>query len=383
MQARYIKGVSQPLFIGNEIYRHSSLGGKHPLSIPRVSTVMDLCRTLGWVEAANYAESRPATPEELTRYHAPDYVAAVQRAERVLAIPEDESVRYNLGRGGNPIYGTMFRRPATGVGASLMAARRLLQQPGIIYSPGGGTHHGRRAQASGFCYFNDAVVAILALLDGGLERVAYVDLDVHHGDGVEEAFRDDPRVLFISVHEAGRWPRSGAAEDHGLGNLFNFPVPPGMNDTEMAHLVGEAIVPLVAGFRPEALLIQCGADALAEDPLGKQQLSNRALWQAVAALKGLAPRLLVTGGGGYNPWSVARCWSGIWAGLSGQEIPDRLPAAAESLLRSLSWNHSTGRNPPDSWFTTLADASRPGALRDEVRALAALAKSVGAKSIGI
>ncbi|WP_428246808.1 acetoin utilization protein AcuC [Ferrovibrio sp.] len=374
--------MSQPLFIGNEIYRHSSLGGKHPLSIPRVSTVMDLCRALGWVDDANYAESRPATPEELARYHAPDYVAAVQRAERDLSLSEAESIRYNLGRAGNPIYGTMFRRPATGVGASLMAARRLLQEPGIIYSPGGGTHHGRRAQASGFCYFNDAVVAILALLDGGpgikgLQRVAYVDLDVHHGDGVEEAFRDDPRVLFVSVHEAGRWPRSGAAGDHGLGNLFNFPVPPGMNDTEMAYLIGEAIAPLVAGFRPEALLIQCGADALAEDPLGKQLLSNRALWQAVAALKGLAPRLLVTGGGGYNPWSVARCWSGVWAVLNGLDLPERLPPAAESLLRSISWNHSTGRNPPEAWLTTLADAPRQGALRDEVRALVTEAKSIG------
>lgn len=367
----------KPLFLGNEIYRHSSLGGKHPLSIPRVSTVIDLCRALGWLDANNYAESRQATPAELARYHAPDYIAAVQRAERDLALDEAASQLYNLGRGGNPIYGTMFRRPATGVGGSLIAAARLLDKPGIVHSPGGGTHHGRRAQASGFCYFNDPVLAILYWLDAGLQRVAYIDLDVHHGDGVEEAFRDDPRVLFVSVHEAGRWPRSGAAEDHGIGNLFNFPVPPGMNDSEMALLVQEAIAPLLADFRPDALVLQCGADALAEDPLGKQELSNAALWQAVAALKSLAPRLLVLGGGGYNPWSVARCWSGIWAVLNGWEIPGRLPGQAESLLRGLDWNRSAGRNPPESWFTSLADMPRPGPVRDIVRAMAREAKHRG------
>lgn len=361
--------MARPIFIGNEIYRHSSLGGKHPLSIPRVSTVMDLTRALGWLEDSAYRESRPATPEQLTRYHAPDYVDAVRRAERDLALSEGEQIRYNLGRGGNPIYATMFRRPATGCGASLMAAAHLLTDGGIVHSPGGGTHHGRRAQASGFCYFNDPVLAILALLDGGLQRVAYVDLDVHHGDGVEEAFAADPRVLVASVHEAGRWPNSGAADMRGLGNLFNFPVAPGMNDTEFALVVEGAIIPAIEDFRPDALILQCGADALADDPLAKQDLSNAALWRAVAGLKDLAPRLLVLGGGGYNPWSVARCWTGIWAILNGLEIPDRLPAEAEAVLRGLQWNRAAGRHPPAHWMETLADRPNDGAIRPEVRSL--------------
>lgn len=358
-----------PLFIGNEIYRFSTLGGKHPLSIPRVSTVMDLVQAMGWLGGGQYRESRPARPDELERFHREDYIAAVQQAERTLTISADDSERYNLGRGGNPIYSTMFRRPATGVGGSLIAARHLLEHEGIIYSPGGGTHHGRPAQASGFCYFNDPVLGILTLLDGGMSRVAYVDLDVHHGDGVADAFADDPRVLVLSVHEAGRWPRSGCLDEEGAGNLFNLPVPPGMQDDEMAALMDEAIGPLLEGFRPEALVIQCGADALADDPLGKQDLSNRALWQAVAGLKGVAPRLLVLGGGGYNPWSVARCWAGVWAQLNAAEIPDRLPPAAETLLRELNWSRSAGRNPPEHWFTTLADAPHHGAVREDVRLL--------------
>lgn len=361
--------MQAPIFIGNDIYRHSTLGGKHPLSIPRVSTVMDMVAAMGWLAPEQYRESRPAKPGQLERFHRADYVAAVQAAEQTLTISPEESLRYNLGRGGNPIYRTMFRRPATGVGGSLMAAAQLLRQPGIIYSPGGGTHHGRPAQASGFCYFNDPVLAILHLLDGGLSRVAYVDLDVHHGDGVAEAFASDPRVLVISVHEAGRWPHSGMLDEEGAGNLFNFPVPPGMIDDEMDALIGEAIGPLVEGFGPEALVIQCGADALADDPLGKQQLSNQALWTAVSALTGVSPRLLVLGGGGYNPWSVARCWSGIWAVLNGLEIPERLPAQAEALLRDLRWDRSAGRNPPEHWFTSLMDAPRHGPVRSEVRSL--------------
>src|SRR5690606_21062672 len=332
-------------------------------------TVMDLVAALGWLQPGQYRESRPATPEQLLRFHREDYVAAVQAAERTLAISPEDSERYNLGRGGNPVYATMFRRPATGVGGSLMAAAHLLQQGGIVYSPGGGTHHGRPAQASGFCYFNDPVLAILAMLDGGLSRVAYVDRDVHHGDGVVEAFADDPRVLVVSIHEAGRWPHSGRMEEEGAGNLFNYPVPPGMCDDEMDALIAEAVGPLVESFRPEALVMQCGADALADDPLAKQMLSNAALWRAVADLRDLAPRLLVLGGGGYNPWSVARCWTGIWAELNGLEKPDRLPPDAESLLRSLSWSRSVGRNPPEHWLTDLADAPRNGPVREEVRAL--------------
>lgn len=361
--------MRQPLFIGNEIYRHSSLGGKHPLSIPRVSTVMDMVDALGWLQPGQYRESQPATPEQLGRFHHPDYIAAVQTAEQTLSISAAESERYNLGRGGNPIYGTMFRRPATGVGGSLIAAAHLLKNGGIVYSPGGGTHHGRPAQASGFCYFNDPVLAILAMLDGGLSRIAYVDLDVHHGDGVADAFVDDARVMVVSVHEAGRWPHSGRLEEEGAGNLFNLPVPPGMIDDEMAALIEAAIGPLVEAFAPDALVIQCGADALADDPLGKQTLSNGALWHAVAALKPLASRLLVLGGGGYNPWSVARCWTGIWAELNGLEKPDRLPPAAESLLRALSWNRSAGREPPEHWFVTLGDVPRQGVVRDDVRGL--------------
>ncbi|NIA67143.1 acetoin utilization protein AcuC [Pelagibius litoralis] len=374
--SKAVNAVSPPRFIGSEIYRRSTYGGRHPLAIPRVSTCMDLCRALGWLPEAAYIDSPRATPAQLTRFHDPAYVAAVQKAEREQQLSVAEQERFNLGRNGNPIYPEVFRRPATACGASILAGE-LLAEPGIVHSPAGGTHHGRAGRASGFCYFNDPVLGILTLLDQGIARVAYLDVDAHHGDGVQDAFHDDPRVLTLSIHEDMRWPMApgstGGADDRAGGLARNFPVPAGFNDSELAFLMEAAVLPLVENFAPQALVLQCGADGLEEDPLSKLSLSNRALWRVVAQVRDLAPRLLVLGGGGYNPWSVGRAWAGVWATLNGFEIPGRLPDGAEAVLRALEWRHSRGRNPPEAWFTTLADPPRDGPLREEVRTLAARA----------
>jgi acetoin utilization protein AcuC len=360
--------MTRPRFIGSEIYRHSRYGGKHPLAIPRVSLAMDLCRALGWLPDAVYVDAPVATPAALARFHDPDYVAAVAECERTQSATPAQRERFGLGANGNPVFGEVFRRPATACGATLRAVD-LLREGGIVHSPAGGTHHGRRARASGFCYFNDPVLGILAFLDQGLARIAYVDLDAHHCDGVEEALAHDPRVLIASIHEAGRWPRTGTASDPAR-RVFNFPVPEGFNDSEFDYLLESAILPALADFAPDALIVQCGADALAEDPMSKLALSNQAYWGAVRRLRNLAPRLLVLGGGGYNPWAVARCWSGIWAVLNDFAIPERLPQAAEAILRDVQWSHSLARNPPAAWFTTLADVPRRGPVRAEFHALA-------------
>ncbi|MCW5773212.1 MAG: acetoin utilization protein AcuC [Rhodospirillaceae bacterium] len=359
--------ATRPRFIGNEIFRHSRYGGKHPLAIPRVSLVMDLCRVLGWLPEGTYLEAPVASTAQLERFHDPDYVAAVRECEASQTASSEHKARFGLGANGNPVFGEIFRRPATACGATLLAAE-LLRDGGIVHSPAGGTHHGRRAQASGFCYFNDPVLGILAFLDQGLARIAYVDFDAHHGDGVEDALGDDPRVLIASIHEVGRWPRTGTASDPAR-RVHNFPVPADFNDSEFELLLEEAILPLVDAFAPEALILQCGADALAEDPMSRLGLSNLAYWRAVRRLRHRAPRLLVLGGGGYNPWAVARCWSGIWAVLNDWPVPESLPPAAEALLRQVAWSHSLGRNPPGHWFTRLADAPRPGPVREEVYVL--------------
>ena len=357
----------RPILIASEIYRHSIYGQRHPLSIQRVSPVVDLVTALGWIEPDQYVESPKATVQQLERFHDRDYIAAVQEAERSRHVDEATRERFNIGRNGNPVFAEIFSRPATAAGASVLAGKALAGvEKGVIHSLAGGTHHGRPGMAYGFCFFNDPVLAILGMLDNGLERVAYIDLDAHHGDGVQDAFHEEARVLTVSMHEEGRWPKTGPLEDRAGGMARNLPVPKGLNDREMDFLVQEAVVPLVEGFQPQALVIQSGADCLADDPQAKLELSNNALWKAVEDLLPLAPRVLVLGGGGYNPWSVARAWTGLWGVINGHRADGRLSAPAESLLRGLVWNHSRGRNPPEHWFTDLADAPNPGIVRPRI-----------------
>lgn len=363
--------VAAPLLIGSEIYRGSTYGPKHPLAIPRVSTALDLIRAIGWLDPERYIDSPRATPEALTRFHHPDYIAALQRAEETRRTDPADRERFGIGAHGNPVFREVFSRPATGAGGTTLAAKLTLAEGGTVHLPGGGTHHGRPARASGFCYLNDAVLGLLAWLDGGLDNLLYVDIDAHHGDGVEDAFRDDPRVFTLSIHEKERWPHTGRAEDRAGGHARNLPVPPGFNDSEVLWLLHQAVLPIARHLRPQAVMLQCGADALEEDPLSRLSLSNNAHWGMVQALMGVAPRFVVLGGGGYNPWAVGRCWAGVWGTLNGHEIPERLPPAAEVVLRGLSWDRSAGRSPPEHWFTTLRDRPRPGVVRAEVQRLAA------------
>jgi acetoin utilization protein AcuC len=360
--------LAQPLFLGSEIYRGSSYGAWHPLRVPRVSTAMDLSRAMGWLPRVQYRNSPRAKPAALHVWHTPEYVTALQQAEAEQAVTDTMRTRHGLGTVSNPVYPEMFRRPATAAGASLLAGE-LLRHGGVIYHPGGGTHHGFPDHAGGFCYLNDPVLAMLSLRRNGARRIAYVDIDAHHCDGVEHGFAGDPDTLLISVHEDRRWPFTGALDDDGGGNCLNLPVPRGFNDTEMALIRDTLILPALADFAPDAIVLQCGADAVTEDPLSRLTLSNNAHWAVLRGLMALgAPRLLVLGGGGYNPWSVGRLWTGIWATLNGHEIPERVPPEAEAVLRALTWEKaSAGRNPPAHWFTTLRDTPRPGPISDAVR----------------
>jgi len=362
----------KPLLIGSEIYRRSSYGPKHPLAIPRVSAMLDLVRALGWLPEAQYRDSPLASPAALQRFHTADYVAALMRAEAAQAVGPEDRARHRLGAEGNPVFPEMYRRPATSAGGTILGARLTLGG-GVVHVPGGGTHHGRSDRASGFCYLNDAVLGLLEWLDGGLANLLYLDIDAHHGDGVQDAFHDDPRVFTLSVHEEGRWPFTGASGDRAGGHARNIPVPPGFNDSEMAWVLHEAILPILRRLRPQAVMLQCGADALEEDPLARLALSNNSHRMVLRAVMAEAPRLIVLGGGGYNPWTVARCWAGVWGEINGQPMPERLPLPAEAVLRDLCFHRAAGRNPPAHWFTTLADAPRPGVVRAAVRRAAAAA----------
>lgn len=328
----------------------------------------DLARALGWLPAGAYVTSPRARPAALTSFHTAEYVAALLAAEAEGAVSEAVRIRHGLGTLSNPVHGLMFRRPATSAGGALLAAE-MVRAGGVVMVPGAGTHHAFADRAGGFCYLNDPVLALLHLRRLGLRRLAYVDLDAHHCDGVSAAFERDRDLLLISVHEEDRWPRTGALSEEGGGTHLNLPVPRGFNDTEMAAARDGVILPALEAFQPEAVLLQCGADAVEEDPLSRLALSNNAHVAAVLAIRAQTDRLIVTGGGGYNPWSVARCWTRVWGALGGHEAPERLEGAACSVLEALAWpGRAAGRNPPADWSRTLADPPREGPIRAEVEA---------------
>jgi len=364
-------------FIGSDIYRDSTYGRGHPLAIPRVSLAIDLIRALSWFPDGSYVESPRADTAYLGRFHTREYIAAVMQAEREQDAPPAIRARHNIGANGNPIFPEMFRRPATAVGGGAKATE-LVQDGGRVFNLGGGQHHGRPDRASGFCYFNEPVLTIGRALENGISRVFYLDLDAHHGDGVQDAFHDDARVFTLSIHEVGRWPMDrrslGPAEpgglmDRGGGAARNIPVPPDLNDDEMDAIVEGAVLPLIDVHEPDLIFVQCGVDALADDPQSKLSLSNTALWRTLAAVQNMAPRIIASGGGGYNPFSVARGWAGIWATLAGFDIPDHLPSGAETLLRNVTWRHRRAQEAPARWFTTLADPTNHGPIRSEIRDL--------------
>jgi acetoin utilization protein AcuC len=359
----------QPVFVGSDVYRRAAYGNNHPLAIPRLATVMELCGLLGWLDDGSFRDSPLATAEQLRAFHHPDYIAALRRVDEAGRADRPTRVRYGLGTIENPVFAGMYERAATSVGGSILATE-LAMDGRVAYHPAGGTHHGRPDRASGFCYFNDPVFAIRSFLDGGLERIYYVDLDAHFGDGVQDAFAEDDRVFTLSIHEAGRWPHAGPLEDRAGGAARNLPVPRGFNDSELAYLMEAAVLPLGRRFAPEAVVVTCGADGLAGDPLSAMALSNLALWQAVEHLAALSPRAVVLGGGGYNPWTVARCWTGLWGRLRGEQVDGLLPPEARELLRGLDSDLIDADEIPETWHTTLVDRLKPGPLRSEVAALA-------------
>lgn len=365
-----VLAASRPLFIGSEVFRRAAFGSNHPLTIVRHSAVLDLVQILGWLGEDDFRTSSPATVDQLVAFHDRAYVEALQYADTTGRVAPEIRSRYRIGTLENPLFSGIFERAAMTVGGSIQAAQ-LACDGHTVFHPSGGTHHGRPDRASGFCYFNDPVFAIRTFLQLGRRNVLYVDLDAHHGDGVEDAFVDEQRVMTLSIHEQDRWPYTGAANDRRNGGARNLPVPKGFNDSELDYLVQNALLPLAAEFSPDALVILCGADCLAGDPLSGMMLSNGALWSAVQKLTALQQPTVVLGGGGYNPWTLARYWAGLWGVLMGQDLPQRLPPEAVELLSAMECDLIDEEDVESAWLTRLVDSPYDGPVRDAIKSVAA------------
>ena len=372
-EATQMNAAIQPVLIGSEIYRQSSFGIDHPLSIPRVSTVLDMIKALGWCGPGEYRTAPRAKPKLLQQFHSHSYISALQSIELSQQVNAVERKTYNIGTLSNPVFSEMFQRPATSVGSSILAAE-LVAGGGCAYALGGGLHHGMATYANGFCFLNDLVFAIRRLRSLGIQRISYVDLDAHHCDGVEAAFENDDNLLIVSTHEEVRWPFTGQLKDNVLDRRVNIPLPKACNDDEFLSVVNKIVLPAIQRFSPEALIIQGGADALRDDPLSRLCLSNTALWQTFSNLLELSDRVILTGGGGYNPWAVARLWTGFWAIMSGRQVPCELDASASSILRDLHWARKS--EPGESVFQYFHDLPNKGIIRPEIQDLSEHLKRV-------
>ncbi|MGH2683060.1 MAG: acetoin utilization protein AcuC [Actinomycetota bacterium] len=312
-------------------------GPQHPLRPLRVMLTRELIAAYGLLELKTVTEKSPrvATDEELHLVHTPRYVDAVKRTAE---LSPGELGRFGFGPGDNPTFPGMHDASAQVAGASIVAAEAVHSgRAEHAFSPAGGLHHAMPERASGFCVYDDPAIAVAWLLDRGVERVAYVDVDVHHGDGPQAIFYRDPRVLTISIHETGRYlfPGTGSVEERGEGEAegtkVNVPLPPFTSDDSWLEAFHQVVPPLVRRWKPDVLVTQLGCDTHHTDPLAHLNLSTRAYREAAKALHGLAHdaaggRWLATGGGGYQ-WArvVPRAWTMYFAEMVDQEIPDEIP----------------------------------------------------------
>jgi acetoin utilization protein AcuC len=345
-------------------------GPDHPLAPVRVALTISLATSLGVLASVPVVSPSPASDPELQLVHDPAYIAAVRRA----SADGLGNGWYGLGTPDNPVFPGMHDASALIAGGTLAAARAVFDGTSLhAGNVAGGLHHAMRKLASGFCVYNDPAIAIAWLLAAGCSRVAYVDLDVHHGDGVQAAFYDDPRVLTISLHEhpATLFPGTGLASETGgpsaRGYAVNVALPAGTGDAGWLRALDALVPPLLSSFQPDVLVSQHGCDTHRLDPLAHLALSVDAQRAGASLMHSLAHscadgRWVFTGGGGYQRVQVVpRCWTHLLGIASGAPVDPfaETPESWRSLARDL-----TGEQPPslmtdgsDASFVPVADSS--------------------------
>ncbi|WP_328424857.1 acetoin utilization protein AcuC [Micromonospora sp. NBC_00389] len=362
--------------------------GEHPLDPVRVELTIALARELGILDrpGVRLVKPEPADDALLARVHQPAYLAAVRAA------PYDPLFAgYGLGTSDNPVFDGIHESSALIAGATVAAAEAVWRGDARrAVNVAGGLHHAMPARASGFCVYNDPAVAIARLLDLGAERVAYVDVDVHHGDGVQEIFWDDPRVLTVSLHETplALFPGTGFPDETGgpgaQGTAVNMPLPPGVNDTGWQRAFHAIVPSVLRAFRPQVLVSQCGADGHRLDPLADLNLTVDGQRATYLALRALADELcdgrwVATGGGGYALVEVVpRAWTHLLAVATGAPLdPATLTPPA---WRALAAARGPGREVPlrmtddaDPSYEPWQPTGEPNAVD---RAIAATRKTV-------
>ena len=357
----------------SKIFKGSRYGEGHPLNIDRVWPSLELLKIMNWVSDDEIIFNQPASIEELTLFHDIDYLEALKKAELSQNLSDLEKKKFKIGVGVNPIFKEVFSRPAAAAKSSMTAIQFLAEnKANKILNFSGGTHHGRQSFASGFCFLNDCVLAILKAKELNFKNILYIDIDAHHCDAVQDHFENDDTVNLISLHEENKWPRTGKVNESNITNIMNIPVPPNFNDSEMSFVVDKLILPYAKNLNPHLVIVQAGTDCLEDDPQSNMNLSNFSYWQTVSKLKDISMKTLILGGGGYNPYVTAKAWAGNWLVLNSKEklLETNLTEECQNLLKSLSWKNSRVRNGiPNRWLDNWLDDRKSSFVRDEIKRL--------------
>jgi acetoin utilization protein AcuC len=318
-------------FIYTDAYLDYDYGPTHPLKIIRLKLTYELIKAYGLLDLPSVQTiiTRRAEDEDLAIFHSREYLNILKEASEGRL--GGDAYSYGLGPGDNPIFPGFYNWSLLVTGATLQAVEFVAKGEGeIAFNIAGGLHHAMKSRASGFCYVNDPVIGILKLLDQG-KRVAYIDIDAHHADGVQKAFYQTDQVLTISLHETGYtlFPGTGfeyeIGEGKGEGYAVNLPYPPYTDDEVYVWAFEEIVPPLIHAFRPDVVVTQLGVDSFYNDPLTTLQLSMLGFEKVVRRIKELAPRWVALGGGGYDISNVARAWTLAWAVMNGIELSEELP----------------------------------------------------------
>lgn len=329
-------------------YHHSPSVGNyhfgqiHPMKPHRLTLTNCLVMSYGLHEKMTVYSPRPATKSELAMFHTEEYVDFLSKVTPENASSIDEATRRlhnvasdNGNNGDCPTFAGIYEFCSTYTGSSLSAARTLLNESSeIAINWSGGLHHAQKNEASGFCYVNDIVIAILYLLRLH-SRVLYIDIDIHHGDGVQNAFWTTDRVMTLSFHKFAPstreyfFPGTGSlnetGERQGSHYSLNFPLQDGITDESYLEIFKNITNAVIASYRPSCIVLQCGADSLGSDRLGRFSLSIQGHAAAVNHIKSHSLPLLILGGGGYTLKNVARCWTAETAILCDTQVSAKLP----------------------------------------------------------
>lgn len=359
------QNVKRTAFIYSPLYGNYDYGPDHPLEPRRAAETKALCERYDlldkpWIDVL---QAEPADAETMALFHDRDYISALKEAND--GVFKERMLEFGLGTVDCPVFPGVYEYSALVTGGTLLGARLVTEgRYDLAFNLAGGFHHAQKRNAEGFCYINDIAVAIRCLVGQG-GRVAYIDLDAHHGDGVQSAFYDDDRVLAISLHESGKtlFPWGGfeaeIGEGKGKGYNINIPLPPQTDDEVFLLAFHEVVPAAVRAFDPDVVFALIGADGLLVDPLSHLRLTNNAYAEVAKVIEGMAPKCVALGGGGYEMNSVTRAWCLAWSVMNGVEPQDEYAGTIGGMMLGTEYVEGGGLRDRHAYTT--------GPMKEEIR----------------